>query len=527
MAVNCDGNLKTAARANVRTPIIKAFFDWDDVGFAAYPTGWYDESARIRTAYGRMEAVNWLSSLSAVGKAATDQLTIVLSNEESGGYRRFSLADPNSTLYSKIGDNKIKFKRAIIETGFSYGGSDYTCRQITGYVTALRELQNDRVAELDVRDRSAEMSVTEVTTDLMEGVWAYDYVKEVTSYLTRDKLGWHTGGYGTVHIGAGFFPLYYAWADGDNMWEDLSDLAESQMGRCWFDKNGQFHFEDAGHWVRENSNSWLDPLTSQETFTDDDYGDLIPEYAVGRDFERVVVEYNEMYAALEQTVYSGGDVWMVFPGQTETFTCNFRHPAQNVRTPVLGEDYTVINPGGREFDSGDYTINFTFYATRCEIEITNNHSYWALVVAGMTFNGEPIYPRERASYEAIASSPVVPSAWSVRNPFIQDYIHAQAVADYALERYENHVHAISLVGCPARPWLEVGDRITVQGDGVSSVAADQDYFIARINWTFGPPYQMDIQAIRCSDLFPYSNYFVIGGGQFTTSTYGSSDRLFW
>ena len=499
MAVFCDGNLKTAARQNVRTPIFKVYFDWDDVGFSSYPTGWYDESSRVRTMYGTMEAVNWANSLSAVGKAATDRLTVVLDNEVSGGHRRFSLADPNSTLYSKIGNNKIKFKRAIVETGFRYGGSDYTCRQITGYVTGFRELQNDHVAEIDVKDRSAEMAATEVHTNLLNGVWAYDYVKEVTSHLTRDKLGWHTGGYGTVHIGAGFYPISFSWADGDNMWSDLSDLAESQMGRCWFDKSGQFHFEDAGHWVRENSNYWLDPLTSQETLTADDYSDLVPDYDVGRDFERIVVEYSERYAALEQTVYSGSDVWMVLPGVTETFRCDFRHPAQNVRTPVLGEDYTVINPGGREFDASDYSISFTFSATRCEVEVTNNHSYWALVVAGMTFNGEPVYPREKATYEAVASSPVVPSVWSVRNPFIQDYIHAEAVAEFALARYENHVHAVSLTGVPARPWLEVGDRITVQGDGVSDVAADQDYFITRINWNWGPPYKMDIQAIRCSE----------------------------
>jgi hypothetical protein len=53
-----------------------------------------------------------------------------------------------------------------------------------------------------------------------------------------------------------------------------------------------------------------------------------------------------------------------------------------------------------------------------------------------------------------------------------------------------------------------------------------EFTIATIRWAFaGGGYTMDIDAMRCSDLLPYSNYFILG-----TSRYGTGadrGRLFW
>jgi len=115
-----------------------------------------------------------------------------------------------------------------------------------------------------------------------------------------------------------------------------------------------------------------------------------------------------------------------------------------------------------------------------------------------------------------------------QNPYVQSYRHAQMIADFLLSRFKVPVQRVSLKGVPARPWLEVGDRITVTEELTD---IDEDYFTVSIKWAFdgGSGYVQSIDAIRCSDLFPYTDYFTIGTSVYGSAIYptGHPGKLFW
>ncbi len=70
----------------------------------------------------------------------------------------------------------------------------------------------------------------------------------------------------------------------------------------------------------------------------------------------------------------------------------------------------------------------------------------------------------------------------------------------------------------------MGDRITIT---VTDMDITDDYFIVTINWLYSGDggYAQSIDAIRCSDLFPYTNYFQVGRSYYGPVT--GEGRLFW
>jgi hypothetical protein len=117
------------------------------------------------------------------------------------------------------------------------------------------------------------------------------------------------------------------------------------------------------------------------------------------------------------------------------------------------------------------------------------------------------------------------NSWRVRNAYIQTYRQAEAVGEFILDRYSVPIQYIRLTGCRGIPWLEVGDRITVDAPNIDS--SRNAYFITSISWSYGAdePYKMDIQAIRVRDL--YQLYDVDDDGNYAdyaridTSRYGT------
>jgi len=99
------------------------------------------------------------------------------------------------------------------------------------------------------------------------------------------------------------------------------------------------------------------------------------------------------------------------------------------------------------------------------------------------------------------------------------------VGDYLLARFKSPVQQVSLTGCRGVPWLECGDRVTVESDNLDDTY--NEYLIGRIAWSYGPnqPYRMDFDLLRASDLFSITDYFVVG-----VSVYGGGPghgHLFW
>lgn len=523
MAVDVDANLKAAAAAATAYPIFQVIFDWTDAGFGDQQF-WIDETENVKHLAGSMAAVGLQNSLSAVGNAVVDHAYVTMDNTDG----RFSLFYPSGALYGQIGDGAIGYMRAIVKTGYTYGGADYLAPQITGYIVGVKELDEGRLVELEIRDRGAEMKFTRCYSTLKRNMGSRTYISVIVEdWMIKDPLADY-GGWGEFYCDSGLFVLGWAWADGDKLWDELSTLADANMGRVWFDNSGNLHWEDGAHWVRENqTDSFLDPLTSQATLGIGDYNQCLPLYNIRDHYSKVIVDYTPRYEGWDQPVYSTAEAWMVPPSETLTYRCTFRHPARSVGTPVHGIDYTAASTGGVDL-SADCVLSATFLATSAELEVQNTNASYALVVGGMTFRGKPSFPRPTARYEATDDTSDREISYRIRNPYIQHYRHAEAIGEFALARNQSNIAGVKLTEVPALPWLEVGDRITVTGTYLDPAKAD--YFITRITWKWGYPYLQDIEAIRVADIYPLTDYFNVGGDISPSSKYGNvagHGHFFW
>lgn len=525
MGQNTAGtSLKTTAVAQGAKCCFRLLCDWDDTGFANHAS-WTDESAYVLSINGSMEAVGFNKSLSAVGSGVTNQCTVVLSNPATAGHRRFSITDPSSALYAKIGEGAIRMKRAILEMGYYNGASPEYLHQITGYIVGFEELAHSQEVQFQIRDRGADLTMTRGKTSLYTNVMPGPYIDTLTGLMSRDQLA-ADGGYGSQIVDTGTFPLYYAWSDDEQIYEEMTTVAESQMGWVFFDKDGDFHFHDGAHWVKAQSNAWDDPTQSQHTFTDDHYESCQPGWEFREQYTHVLISYVPRYLGTLQDVYSSPEPFVIPPGETKTVIAEFKYPAYGVVNPPVNEqDYTIVTSGGTDLSSST-TITMTVYGQSAKLAVTNNHATYTAFLCGLTLRGYPALPRQRLEYEASGAGADHANSWRVKNPYIQSYRQAEAIGDFVIARYGDPLGVVALKGCVGLPWLEIGDRIVV--DSTSVNASKRDFFIVRLKYNYGPPqyaYTMDISGIRVDDLFPIGDYAVIA-----TSKYGTGTRhghLFW
>jgi hypothetical protein len=511
MAQNTAGtNLKTNAVATSRKACCRVRFDWADAGFASQGL-WTDVTTNLQRVAGSMALVDWKAALTAAGAGAASTARVTLHNPiAGGGVRAYSLANTGSDLYTATGGD-VRMKRAVVELGYYNGSTPEYLHQITGYLTSLSEAEHGFFVSLEIADRAADAVLTSVATDLYRNVAPQAYITQILSSLSRDLMS-ADGGYGSSYLDVGTFPLYWAWADGETVWDELNIVAAAQMGRVFFDKDGNFCFHDGAHWARAGTPSYRDPMTSQHDFTENHFASCQPTWDFRNQYTHVIVSYTPRYEAGLQRIYSASEPFLVAPSSTKTIHAEFKYPCYDVQALDHDEeDYTITTPGGVDMSS---VVNLTMRikAAHAEIDVENQSTAYSASLNGLTIRGRPILPRQRQQYEA-DSGQDYKNTFRVRNHYIQSYRQAEAIGQFALDRFAAPVASIRLAGCLGLPWLEPGDRITVTAGNVDG--SDNAYMVIKIDWSY-PPYLMTIDAVRMSDLYASSNYAVIG-----TSKYGS------
>jgi hypothetical protein len=521
MAQDTGGtSLKANAVTIGRKACCRARFDWADAGFGSQGS-WtaYSTDEYIQRVQGSMSLVDWRQALTASGQGIASTVQVTMHNPVSSGVRRFSLANKSSWLYTQTSGD-VRMKRATIQMGYYNGATPEYLNQITGYVTSLREAETGEHVIFEIADRVADAVLTSVNTELFRNTTPQAYIIELLDNLSRDKMS-AGGGYGSSYLDVGTFPLYWAWCSGESVWDELNLVAAAQMGRVFFDKDGNFHFHDGAHWARAGSPSYRDPMTSQHDFTRDHFDSCQPSWDFRSQYTHVLVSYTPRYEAGVQKVYSSAEPLQVPPASSKEVHAEFRYPVYDIQAPSQDYgDFTATTLGGVDISSY-VTFMVEAFGGHANLTVQNNHSAHACSLNGMTLRGRPVLPRQRQTYEN-DSAQDYKNTWRARNDYIQSYRQAEAIGEFALGRFSTPVTSVRLAGCIGLPWLEPGDRITVTAPNIDS--ADNAYMIIKIDWTY-PPYIMSIDAVRMSDLYTSSNYAVIDTSKYGTgSGYG---RLFY
>lgn len=533
-------DLTTTAVATSRRVSCRFLVDWDDTGWAAAPAPtdaagvWYDETAYVKAVRGELESTEWLSGPGAVGKGVSNVCYVTVRNPvETGATTGFKFSPTNTTgsLYAAIGDGKVFMKRAIVEMGLYSGVNAQRLRQIAGYIVGHQENYKNREVTFEIRDRACMAAFGRAATALFHEVKCSDYLSTVCDQLDHDAP--------TEVFDDGLIPLEWAWMDDETIWNEMQIVAESQLGRVWYDKDGNLHFDDGAHFVKPNANAWDDATTSQASFTTAAFEAANPRFNQQAIFNHIVVEYQPRYIATGQIIHTASEIIPVRPSSTVDYRAEYRMPIYAIPSTfkAVASVLYATTAGGRDI-STSISADSTDYATYSLIEFTNAHTKYTAYICQYKVSGEPVLGQEPVKYEVEDATSIDQygrrSLTVKTNPYITTYRHAQLIGDYMLARYKDPILTITLAGVPARPWLEPGDRViaTETNLGLGGNALVDSFFIGRISWSWSPKatYSMDLELMRCEDVFAELHtdttpYFVIG-----TSVYGAgagSGKLFW
>lgn len=532
MAQDTTGtNLKATATATSRKLSARLMLDWDDVGFDAYPTGWHDETEYLLEAWGEMRAISWQRGAAGVGGGVSAMTRVRLRNPDLGAQGfRFSSSNTAGPLYAKLGEGKVNMVRAILECGFYDGATPERLRQHTGYVVSATENYAGRSITLELRDRAADSVLARASTALYENISAREYLAILVALFGKDPVA-----PGDRIFDRGAVEPQFQWLDDESIWDEIAIVAEAQAGRVWFDKDGQLHFDDSTHWAKGAANTWDDPTISQAVFTVSSFADLQPTYSLDSVFNHVIIEYSPRYPAFLQPVYTASEIVVVDAGETDkSHTAQFHDPSLGgVIEPVAKYDYRAFTAGGQDMtDQVTVTVAETFGGS-AKLLISNSNIYYSAHLTKLQLRGTPLLSDASVKYEVEDGASIARygrRTWTMRrNPYVHSEAHASMLADFMLSRFKSPIQTVALRGVPARPWLEVGDRVTIQE---AKTGINADYYLTEIRWRYrAGGYTMDLTGIRVSDLFPegwgvpgpgIKPYFVVGESQ-----YGANKRLYW
>jgi len=77
---------------------------------------------------------------------------------------------------------------------------------------------------------------------------------------------------------------------------------------------------------------------------------------------------------------------------------------------------------------------------------------------------------------------------------------------------------------PGVPYLEPGDRVTVTE---TLTGINTAFFVGEINWRWQAGFSQTLKLVKAADMYPNTNYFIIGTNDFGDGDDPDDGRLFW
>lgn len=524
MAQDISGtSLLANSQANAPTPCVQVLIDWDDDGFGDIGS-WTDESEYFVRYEDSVKALSWNRSIPALGQGVAAFCDVTLQNPECGspysGFR-FSATNASGPLYAKISAGKMRFKRAQVLTGFEQGGSPELVPVITGYITRCVENGQAGTVELTIEDRSVVAALTKASTALMENVTGQGYLETLAALLDRDPPD---AGDRDFDRGVVVHPV--AWLDDESVWKEMGDVAEAHGGRVWWDRAGGLHFESWTHLVRPATNAWEDPTVSQYTFTVSRFGACDPVYNPRDVVNHVIIEAVPRYVGVLQVVFVSSEVHMVPPSGSLEVKVRHRWPVRAIVTPVEDTDFVAVTAGGTDI-TGDVEVAVSDLAASSTLTLTNNNADYAAFFYHLQLRGYPVLSEQAITVEVEDATSIAQWGRSTRkisNVYVQGRRHAEGLAQFLLARFKDPPLNLTLRDVPGVPWLETGDRVTVV-EALTGINAD--FFSVEISGTYEAGLDQTYTLVKAADLYPYTDWFILGTNKFGKSGDSDAGRLMW
>jgi len=494
-----------AASTHVLSVLVQVYWDGSNAT---------DETQHVDSLSIKRSVMDNSTGLPFVGATRYCTATLNMDNIDN----RFSPDNGSSPLHSYI-----QYGFRGIETRISIGYVDSVSgaerlRQFTGRLWSGQEYEQAGEKSIVFNLRGEEDAILQYKHTT--GLYTDDRADEFISTLLI------ASGVAGADLDASFCTIHWQWLDEENIWDECQKIAASDAGVFYFDELGQPIFRRTTSLLERS-----DSTTSQVTLSEGTawyYGmDQSPDTA----YTGVVVEYTPKDAGPAEVLYSEAEPLEIVPSGTRTITARYRYPAQAIITPVSGTDYDAISSGGADM-SASLSISVTTYCQRASIEFTNADANQSIYVYGFQVRGYPLLGQEAHEVKESADSTTLTNYWRgadadakvypIRgNPYIQSETQATRLASVFRDWLKVPRRLIVWKG-PGIPWIQLLDRATVQN---ADAGIDEDgYVISKADDFSAGSWEQTLVILPVTDLFAYSNYFIIG-----TSTYAdsSTDRAFY
>jgi hypothetical protein len=148
-------------------------------------------------------------------------------------------------------------------------------------------------------------------------------------------------------------------------------------------------------------------------------------------------------------------------------------------------------------------------------------------VVMLQLRGVPLLSAEKVKIELEDAGSIAQygrQTWKPANRYIRSRVHAETLAEHVLDRFKAPPLTIRLRGVPCVPFLEPGNRVTVT-ETLGGTGINEPFFITKLTWTWGNSFEMTLDLVRAADLYPYSDYFVIGTSKYGDPTHPNPNAL--
>jgi len=480
--------------------------DWDFSG------SYTDESARLISAMGSLRLAAPESSLSNP-RGIVNQMTLTLRNNVG----RYSALNTGGDLYSYIADGGAYHAPMYLRV--SIDGSNYY-RVFTGVIKTPIEqgptMGDIATVQIDCRDRCEALLSKSITTTQSRLVSAYtSYWNEsdiIAQWLTDAS---YSSGSDYV-VDEGLFVIPWAWLDDESPLEEIWALAAACGGRFYCDRSGIFRYENAYHWLKSPHTS------SQETFTESSYSRIEPVYDDKELYKAITVEVSERSLGAVGTIWEANGIEVIPADTTKTIVAKLRQPCYDI-TEVA---YTAVSSGGTDLSADVDAPTLTEYAQRIEMEFTNDNTTHDVNLVNLTLTGIPIdgSPGDEETYTS------TDSFWTDRqgrtkairmNAWVQTEAQKDFIGEFLKDRLDTPRLKFMMRGVPGDPERNLGDLVTIDDDNIMS--SSRTAYITEINFKADATgFEQTITALDATDLYPSSDYFVIG-----TNVCGDGSVIFY
>ncbi len=475
---------------------------------------WTDETTYVAACSARVGvSSNGVNGLPMLGGGSPSSGSLTLANDTG----RFSQRNTGGALYSYI---QYGFRRIAVRISAGYVDATNGAERVTvftGYLYNGRESEGSGsmpMVSLELRGNEDLILQYKQSTLLYQN---YTIDQFAAVLLTA-------AGVSLTALDKCLLPIPYAWLDDENTWEQLQQLAQAEVCFLWFGETGYCNLRRLSSLVER-----ADSSTSQMTLTRGSAWYLESAQVAMNAYTQAVVEVASRGEGAAEVVYTSPEPIEVPAGGTKEVTAQFRAGLWRIIDPVKNTDWYAVTPGVQDI-SGDVSFTKTAYCQRAVFTFANVNAYQPAFVYGFQVRGYPLVGEEAEDIKATADATTLTTYWRganaaqkelpIRgNPYIQTNQQAQLVANLSINWLKIPRTLITWEG-PGAPWLQILDRVH-PADAASGI--DEDCWILDKQESLSAnQYKQRLLLLPCANLFPHSDYFIVGSSSYKDSSSGKA-----